>query len=71
MTRRLLSRLLPVIGLALLAACSNLTGPQSSTLSSSAVNGQDPQHTTQGTTQTGGTSMGTNGGQKPATGGIQ
>jgi outer membrane biogenesis lipoprotein LolB len=65
MTRRLLARLIPVLGIALLAACSNLTGPQASTLSSSAVTGQDQQQATEQGPRQG---TGKNAGQKPSAG---
>lgn len=51
MIRRLLPRLLAVLGLALVAACSNLTGPQSSALSTTALTSQDPAQTTDSSPQ--------------------
>ena len=65
MLRRLLPRLLPVLGIALLAACSNLTAPQGTELSSRAIDQQTGQQTTQQATQQG---TGKNAGEKPAAG---
>ena len=65
MTRRLLPRLLPVLGIALLAACSNLTGPQGTELSARAIDQQTGHQTTQQTQQEG---TGKNAGEKPAAG---
>jgi outer membrane biogenesis lipoprotein LolB len=63
----MIRRLLPVLALALLAACADVTGPQDSALSSSVIDQQDSQQTTQGAHQ-GAQGTGVDTKQKPSTG---